>query len=197
MDKNGRGTAAEPTDEQAASLAQEGDGDAAALLIDRYLPVVGRQARAICPQGMEWEDLLQEGLIGLLYAVGRYDSGREASFKTFASRCALNQMLSAIEAQGREKRAPKQSAIPLEEEGRIPQGLPTQGDPEEIFIQRENLSRWKEQLSTLLSPFEQVALKQYLSGYSYQEIARSSHSSTKAVDNALQRVRRKLRTALW
>ena len=70
-------------------------------------------------------------------------------------------------------------------------------DPEEIFIQRESLSRWREQLSTLLSPFEQAALKQYLSGYSYQEIALATNSTAKAVDNALQRVRRKLRTTLW
>ena len=197
MEKTGRGAAAEPpyTDQEAAYLAQRGDEDAAAYLIAHYLPVLRRQARSICPVGMEWEDLLQEGLIGFLFAISRYDPQREAVFKTFASRCALNRMLTAMEAQGREKRAPKLPGFPLEE-GERP--IPSPGsDPEEIFIQRESLSRWREQLSTLLSPFEQAALKQYLSGYSYQEIALATNSTAKAVDNALQRVRRKLRTTLW
>ena len=197
MEKTGRGAAAEPpyTDQEAAYLAQRGDDDAAAYLIAHYLPVLRRQARSICPVGMEWEDLLQEGLIGFLFAISRYDPQREAAFKTFASRCALNRMLTAMEAQGREKRATKLPGFPLEE-GERP--IPSPGsDPEEIFIQRESLSRWREQLSTLLSPFEQAALKQYLSGYSYQEIALATNSTAKAVDNALQRVRRKLRTTLW
>ena len=197
MEKTGRGAAAEPpyTDQEAAYLAQRGDEDAAAYLIAHYLPVLRRQARSICPVGMEWEDLLQEGLIGFLFAISRYDPQREAAFKTFASRCALNRMLTAMEAQGREKRAPKLPGFPLEE-GERP--IPSPGsDPEEIFIEREFLSRWREQLSTLLSPFEQAALKQYLSGYSYQEIALATNSTAKAVDNALQRVRRKLRTTLW
>lgn len=182
-------------DRQIVRLAQSGDEKAVDCLIDRYLSMVQTQAKTLCPQGMEWEDLLQEGLIGLFQAVVRYDPSRESSFKTFASHCSQNRMLSAIERQGREKRSPKLPNVSLEQDP-IPGGA-DHGSPEEIVIRQESLSHRRQQLSQLLTPFERQVLSQYLKGYSYQEIGKHINASSKGVDNALQRIRRKLRSLSW
>ncbi len=161
------------------------------LLVERYLPLVRSRASALLGSGVEPEDLVQEGLIGLLYAIRAFDARRHVSFSTFAYRCVTNRMLNSIQSAGRSR-----SALGLEESGLLDeQGNPIQHDedPQEIFIVREQTEHWLRCMAARLSDYEQQALRLYLSGYTYHEMAASLACTTKAVDNALQRARRKLR----
>ena len=163
-----------PSDEQLVLSARNGDTDALAQLIVRFLPDI--QAKAGCYKlaGLEPEDLVQEGLIGLLRAVKSYDSTRKASFATFASRCILFRMLGTIRLFLEQKHLPLNNYLPLDSAQALAE-----------------LRRQK--IKTLLSGLEQETLTLYLNGLSYEEMAQQLGCSTKAVDNALQRVRRKLR----
>jgi RNA polymerase sporulation-specific sigma factor len=160
-------------------------------VLERYLPLVRRRANAFRSMGVEPDDLVQEGLIGLLYAARAYQKDHGASFETFAYRCITNRLRTAVIAAGR-------TPLALRYDGSLKPGggelcSTLQQDPEEIFIDREETQRWLDRMSSLLSGFEKQAIWLYLRGYSYQEMAASLQSTTKAVDNALQRARRKLR----
>ena len=171
-----------PSDEQLVLSARSGDTDSLAQLIVRFLPDI--QAKAGCYKlaGLEPEDLVQEGLIGLLRAVKSYDSTRKASFATFASRCILFRMLGTIRLFLEQKHLPLNNYLPLDS-----------GDPLEAYLKQEEEQLRRQKIKTLLSGLEQETLTLYLNGLSYEEMAQQLGCSTKAVDNALQRVRRKLR----
>ena len=176
-----------PSDEQLVLSARSGDTDSLAQLIVRFLPDI--QAKAGCYKlaGLEPEDLVQEGLIGLLRAVKSYDSTRKASFATFASRCILFRMLGTIRLFLEQKHLPLDSAQALAELS------DRNGDPLEAYLKQEEEQLRRQKIKTLLSGLEQETLTLYLNGLSYEEMAQQLGCSTKAVDNALQRVRRKLR----
>ena len=149
-----------------------------------------RSARYFLP-GVEAEDLVQEGLIGLLKAIRLYD-GSQSAFPTFAYLCVGSTMAAAAKTALSQKSRPLSDYSTLEalEVSSLEQTI----SPEEEIIIAEQLAELEEKIQTRLSGFEQQALTLYLSGHSYTEISQLLHTPLKAVDNALQRVRRKLRS---
>ena len=183
-------------DETLAQRAKNGDDEALADLIERYTPLVCMRARAYARGVMDVDDVYQDGMIALLKAVRNYRQDTAGSFRTFAAVCVNNKMLSAVTAHMRDKNAPMRSYLSLS--GReIPEDLlaavSPETDPEKLVIASEESAARNRRIENLLSPFERQVLRLYLSSYSYEEMSRQLGSSTKAVDNALQRVRRKLR----
>lgn len=190
MEKNGHSAC----DEKLATLAKEGDTDALTELICRYLPQIRLKAGSYHTSLADRDDLIQEGLIGLLNAVRNYDSSKETLFRTFADVCIQNKMLTELEKRHNNKQQALQDYLPLEDLNTSSQA-PVEEDPFHIVAQQEEHQLLKAKAKTLLSDLEQETLSLYLSGHSYEEMASILHLTTKAVDNALQRVRRKLRGA--
>lgn len=183
-------------DDVLASLAKSGDDTALVDLIERYAPFVRAKARSFAKGTLDVDDLFQEGMVALLKAVRYYRSDAQSSFRTFASVCIANKMLSVLTAHMRQKNAPMRGYISLDESEVSEDSLAVsrgQTDPELLVIQSEEAALRNRCIETLLSPFERQVLRLYLSSYSYDEMSQSLGSTAKAVDNALQRVRRKLR----
>lgn len=183
------------SDEVLCQLAQEGSSSAEEELVHRYYRLVRICARPWFLAGGDSEDLIQEGMLGLLRAVRKYQPERDASFHTFAEICIRNRLRSAIRAASGGKHTPLNDSIsfenPLLEEGYSPK-IPVEENPEDAFIQREE---WKErlhQLQSQLSKFERLVLSYYLEGFSCVEIATKVSRTPKSVDNAVQRIRKKL-----
>lgn len=184
-----------PTDEALVSAAQAGDTRALDQLIERHLPWICRQASRYPVSGLEAEDLVQEGLLGLVAAVKSYDPKKGASFQTYCRLCATSKMRSGVDAASSGHQKPLQDYVSMDSLEGQSAGSSEDGDPFSAYIRREQVRQLWQQIDTLLSPLEQEALSLYLSGHSYQEMANLLDSTPKAVDNALQRARRKLRGA--
>ena len=182
-------------------LAAGGDSNAEEELVSRYMRLVRICARPLFLAGGESEDLIQEGMFGLLSAVRRYDPEHNASFKTFAEWCIRNRLLSAVKSASSLKHDPLNNRVPLElilsDESQT-QAVACadffQKSPEEQVLAREN-RKYTEQLYlslvNMLSKYEKLVLTYYLDGLSYKEIARLTGKGDKAVDNAIQRIKRK------
>ena len=180
------------SDEQLAFAAKNGNDAALTELIVRYVPLVRARAFAYMRDALDVDDLYQEGMIALLKAVRNYREEASGSFKTFAMVCVNNKLNSAVRMHMRQKNAPMRSYLSLNDSQMYEQL--TQPDPETLLIASEESVDRNRQIQTLLSPFERQVLRLYLSSFSYDEMSRQLGSSVKAVDNALQRVRRKLRS---
>ena len=187
----------EHSDEVLCTLASAGDRVAEEVLVERYSRLVRICARPFFLAGGDSEDLSQEGMFGLLKAIREFDSGRGTAFRTFAEVCIHRRILSAVAAASRDKHAPLNESISIEtpffdSHSDIPVKAQARGNPEDLLIdreeQRERLGRLKDQLSG----FEADILDLYLRGCSYAEIARQVGRSPKSVDNAVQRIRRKV-----
>ena len=182
-------------------LAAGGDSVAEEELVSRYMRLVRICARPLFLAGGESEDLIQEGMFGLLSAVRQYDPEHNASFKTFAEWCIRNRLRSAVKSASSLKHDPLNNRISLEsilsDESQT-QAVTCaeffQKSPEEQVLAREN-KKYTEQLYlslvNMLSKYEKAVLTYYLEGLSYKEIARLTDKGDKAVDNAIQRIRRK------
>lgn len=179
------------TDEALILSARAGDDSAVTELVARYLPMIRRRASRYFLPGLDAEDVVQEGLIGLLKAIRLFD-GRQSTFPTFAAVCVGSTMATAAKAALSQKSRPLSDYSSLEEldDVRKDQNV----SPEEEIIIAEQMEELTGKIGTLLSSFEQQALTLYLSGHSYLEISQLLRTTSKAVDNALQRVRRKLRS---
>lgn len=183
------------------SLAAGGDRYAEEELVSRYMRLVRICARPLFLAGGESEDLIQEGMFGLLSAIRQYEPEHNASFKTFAEWCIRNRLRSAVRSASSLKHDPLNNRVPLElilsDESQT-QAVACaeffQKSPEEQVLAREN-KKYTEQLYLslfdTLSEYEKTVLEYYLDGLSYKEIARKAGKSDKAVDNAIQRIRRK------
>lgn len=182
-----------PSDEQLVLSARNGDTEQLAQLIVRFLPGIRAKASRYTPVGLEQEDLIQEGLIGLLQAVKGYDSTRNASFATFASRCILFRILGTVRLFLEQKHLPLNNYLPIDSAQVLAELSDRDGDPLEAYLKQEEEQLRRQKIKTLLSGLEQETLTLYLNGLSYEEMAQQLGCATKAVDNALQRVRRKLR----
>lgn len=186
-----REAAREISDEVLLQGAREGDRAAEETLILRYTRMVRACARPLFLAGGDSEDLLQEGLLGLLDAVREFDSRRDAAFPTFARVCVQNRLRSAVRQRGAGKTYGTQCRRALggagDGRGRAGARKPG-GSGDRPGGEKEELAR----LGRELSPFEREVLGQYLEGLSYAEIARATGRPSKAVDNAVQRIRRKL-----
>lgn len=182
----------QPTKETLVELAQNGSSHALSELILQMLPLIRKKAEKYILPGMDADDLLQECLLGLLKAVRYYDPA-QSSFSTFAALCISSHMSSAAKAALSLKSKPLNESVSFEASALPPEDvLP---GPEDQLIVREQLAELASVARNRFSKFEQVIFKLYLSGYSYFQIAQLSHATPKAVDNAMQRIRRKLRSA--
>ena len=185
------------SDENLCGLSAAGDNNAEECLAARYSRVVRACARPYFLAGGDSEDLIQEGMIGLLAAIRGFDPVREANFQTYAEVCIRNRLRSAVRTAGREKHEPLNSSIPWEIPlyDEIPQSYqdrqPLAESPEELLIDREEWECRLTALRALLSGFERRVLGLYLDGFSYAEIAVQTGKPLKSVDNAVQRIRRK------
>lgn len=183
-------SAGDRADEALVAQAQEGDLESLTQLVKRYMPFVRRRVAAFNPQEADRDDLIQEGLLGFLAAVKAYDPRRGASFKTFCFSCVQNKILAELEMRASQKQRPLRDWLPLED---LPEAASDpNSDPFSIVEAQEGRESLLEQASARLSPLEWNTLTLFLDGLSYQEIGRRLELSSKAVDNALQRVRRKL-----
>ncbi len=187
-------------DEEVVVLAQNGDGQALAYLLNKYKNFVRSKARSYFLIGADHEDIVQEGMIGLYKAIRDFQSSRLASFRSFAELCVKRQIITAIKAATRQKHVPLNSYVSLnkplydEESDRtlldVIEGRVT--NPEDLYISQEDLSRIQTQISEVLSDLERQVLEAFMDGKSYQEIAELLGRHVKSIDNALQRVKRKL-----
>ena len=167
--------------------ARAGSETAVAAVLAAMMPHLRAEAaRVVCP-GLEREDALQEGIIGLFSALKTYRPDGSAGFETYACTCIQNAVNGAHRAAGRKKHGPLNNSLPLDEDQPAP-------GPEELTIRREELEATLEAISTRLSPFEQEVLVLFLEGSSYQQIADRLGRTAKAVENALFRLRRKLKS---
>ena len=184
-------------DEELLRMMRNGKSEVADYLVDKYKYLVRQKARALYLAGGDQEDLIQEGMLGLFKAIQGYQEDREASFATFAALSIDRQLYSAISMSQRQKHQPLNSFVSLSEPVSEQElRLIDEETPEEILINRENLDRIHEKIRKILSPFEYEVLQLYLKGYGYQQIARQMQKPPKAIDNALQRIRSKVRSSM-
>ena len=179
------------SDEQLAGLAEAGSEEAFSLLVGRCSSMIQAQARRYRGTHLDAEDMAQEGFLGLLSAVQTYRETKKTSFRTYASVCIRHRMVSAIRRAGGEPPVP---GFDPEEEAGAAGVADGQGgvDPALLVMQREETLRLQKWLEHILTPLEKRVLFYHLSAYSYEEIAQKLEIGPKTVDNALQRIRRKL-----
>ena len=188
---------------------QNGDNNAIEEMMNRYKNMVRSKATALYLVGGDKEDLIQEGMIGLFKAVREYDPERNDSFAAFAGLCITRQMYTAIKASNTKKNQPLNNYVSFDlyafsedSEATVGSGNAYEGmgywqkNPEESVIDRENALRIEEEVFSSLSGMERQVLSYYASGMPYQEIAKVMEKDPKSIDNALQRIRKKLKTVL-
>lgn len=188
-------------DEELIVLVSEGDNEALDYLIEKYRNFVRAKARSYFLIGGDREDIVQEGMIGLYKAIRDFKEDRLASFRGFAELCITRQIITAIKTATRQKHIPLNSYVSLdkpiydEDSDRtlidVISGAKTL-DPQELLVNREKLSGIEGKVIELLSDLERKVLALYLDGRSYQEISEELDRHVKSIDNALQRVKRKL-----
>lgn len=185
---------------------RQGDEEATRLLIERYRSFVRVKAKSYFLVGADREDLVQEGMIGLYKAIRDYRDDRQASFRAFAELCVTRQMITAIKTATRQKHIPLNSAVSLsrpvfvedEDDRTLVDTLAGTDitDPVEVVIGLEEMTSLTDSVRDTLSTLEQQVLRLYIDGKSYQEIALDLRRHVKSVDNALQRVKRKVELQL-
>lgn len=191
------------TDEALVERSHAGDARADETLCERYKNVVRIKARPYFLIGADREDLVQEGMIGLYKAIRDYTPDHNAVFRSFAEMCIVRQLISAIKRATRKKHAPLNTYVSLygstfaEEDNRERPLLDTMAmvrteSPEDAFISKESTEHILGSIEKLLTPLEKQVLDLFMDGYSYQQIAAVLGRGTKTVDNALQRIKRKL-----
>lgn len=191
------------TDEKLIELSRDGKDEVMDYLLDKYKGLVRRKARTMFLVGGDTDDLIQEGMIGLYKAVRDYDVRKEASFLTFANLCIDRQIYSAINASNRKKHSPLNSYIsfPLlnflndnvTNELYMDKQNVNHRNPEDLYIDRENVLHIEHMLEKELSAFEYEVLKMYIDGADYIEIAERMDKKPKSIDNAIQRIKKKVK----
>lgn len=176
-------------DEELIRRLHAGEETIADYLLEKYKPFVKSKSRALFLVGGDREDLIQEGMIGLFKAMRDYNSEKNVPFVSFAKLCVERQMYTAIEAAGRLKNMPLNGYISLSEEG---ENL-MDGGIEEAVIEKASYQQMYENVQKNLSAMEREVLELYLEGKDYTEIAEILGKTDKSVDNALQRIKSKIR----
>jgi len=189
------------SDEELVGLAKLGHQHVIEFLLNKYKPLVRVVTRSYFLVGSDREDILQEGMIGLYKSILYYDADKVSSYKYFAEMCVKRQVITAIKHATRQKNIPLNTYISLSQ---TPSDEDTDKefmeildysrimDPEDILISQERLNDIEMQIKNILSDYEMEVLKLYLSGVSYQEVAENMNKDYKSIDNALQRVKKKL-----
>lgn len=195
-------------EEELISYLRDGDGKIIEYIIEKYKDLVRKKAGSMFILGADKEDLIQEGMIGLYNAVRDYDAGRDASFYTFADLCISRQMYKAVEAGNRKKHSPLNSYVSIYEDdtdkddrsegtGILERILSETGrSPEEMFIDKEQTENLEQKIYDSLSDFERKVLNLRLTGLEYTDIARILGRDAKSTDNALSRIKIKVRKIL-
>lgn len=193
------------TDEELIIRLREGDNGIMDFIMEKYKNMVRNKAKVMFILGADNEDLIQEGMIGLFKAIRDYDTGRDASFHTFADLCVSRQMYTAVRASGREKHIPLNTYVSLyagtvdgEDDGSpvsLMDALQTDSgkSPEELLVDKESLEALENAIEESLSTLEKAVLDLYITGMRNAQIARVLGKDEKSTDNALQRVRTKLK----
>jgi RNA polymerase sporulation-specific sigma factor len=189
------------SDEDIVEAVREGNSEALEYLINKYKNFVRAKARSYFLIGADREDIVQEGMIGLFKSIRDFRGDKLASFKAFAELCITRQIITAIKTATRQKHIPLNSYVSLdkpiydEDSDRTLLDIicgSRVSDPEEMLIHREEFTGLEDKMSEILSGLERRVLMLYLDGRSYQEIAVDLDRHVKSIDNALQRVKRKL-----
>lgn len=198
----------EYTDEELILLLREGETAVTDYIMEKYKNLVRSKAKSMFILGADKDDLIQEGMIGLFKAIRDYDSGRDSSFFTFADLCVSRQMYTAVQSSNRKKHEPLNKYISLnassEEIVEDSMGQEFMNmlansidqSPEEIIIDRENIKLLSEKIEQELSAFEKQVYDLHLTGMAYTDIAKVLGKDEKSTDNALQRIKNKLRKIL-
>lgn len=193
------------TDEELVKKAQDGDNDALEAILSRYKNLVYAKSKPYFLAGADEEDIIQEGFIGLYKAVTDFDGERFPFFKVFAGVCVTRHILTAVKAASRKKHQPLNSYVSLDQSTYDDDGDTTLldimaaaelQDPEAIVIDRESMNGMEYTINKVLSKLEAQVLVLHLEGMSYSEIAARLGKDVKAVDNAVQRIKKKLEGAL-
>jgi len=188
-------------DEELVEDARSGDTTALEYLINKYKSFVRAKARTYFLIGADREDIIQEGMIGLYKAIRDFKEDKLSSFRAFAELCITRQIITAIKTATRQKHIPLNSYVSLnkpifdEESDRTLMDIISEesiSDPEEMIINREEFAGIEVKMGEILSDLEMEVLSLYLQGKSYQEISEELNRHVKSIDNALQRVKRKL-----
>ncbi|MEG0907074.1 RNA polymerase sporulation sigma factor SigH [Clostridium sp.] len=192
-------------DEEIVAMVKGGDNRALEYLLCKYQNFVKAKAKSYFLIGADKEDIYQEGMIGLFKSIRDFKDDKLASFKVFAELCITRQIITAVKTATRQKHIPLNTYISLnkpiydEESDRtlldIISGIKV-SDPEELIIDREEMANIEKKIEEVLSSLEMEVLNSYLDGKSYQEIASDLDRQAKSIDNALQRVKRKLEKCL-
>ena len=186
------------SDTELVKLVLDGDREAEEALVARYMRLVRSCARPLFLAGGDSEDLIQEGMFGLISAIRRFDPADGVLFRSFAEHCIRMRLYSAIKSASRLKHLPLNNGVSLEQLSEdspmqlsaIPAAL--RNDPEELVLARERTEELYSELAQCLSGLEKQVLGLYLEGISYREIASRLGKEEKSIDNAVQRIRRKL-----
>lgn len=194
------------TDEELIDRLRHGEDSIMDYICDKYKNLVRSKAKSMFILGADNEDLIQEGMIGLFKAVRDYDAGRDASFSTFADLCISRQMYTAVQASKRQKHFPLNTYISLDSDTSCDdkEGLHlaelladrTELNPEELFLDKERVAYLEKTIEEELSDFERQVLDLYITGMSYSQIAKVLGRDGKATDNALQRLKAKIKKML-
>lgn len=192
-------------DEEIVALAQNNDEQAVEHILEKYKALVKARVRVYFLMGADKEDLIQEGMIGLFKAIRDFSAEKQANFASFADLCATRQIVTAIKTATRQKHMPLNNYISLnkpvytDESERTLMDSVSQSvisDPEQIIINEEEYNNTSKIILGNLSSFEKEVLDYYLQGKSYSEIARIQGRSAKSIDNALQRIKKKIEASL-
>ena len=197
------------SDEVLIQRLRDGENQIIDYIMDKYKNLVRNKAKSMYILGADTEDLIQEGMIGLFKAIRDYDSGRDASFYTFADLCISRQIYTAVQASNRQKHMPLNTYISfysangkttdeLEQENELIDTLQSSSEknPEEALIDKENVLLLEQKIEKELSGFEKQVLDLYLTGMGYVQIAKVLGRDEKSTDNALQRIKSKIRKAI-
>ncbi len=188
------------TDEENIRLIREEKDDGAMdYLIKKYMGVVKKESRTLYIIGAENEDIIQEGMIGLFKAVRDFDPSKGASFSTFANLCVKRQLITAVKQSNRKKHSPLNSYVSFystdDDESYLVDELAADKntEPERMMLGKDQSEKINEYIDRYLSKYEKSVLSEYLSGISYEEIAEHLSKTPKSIDNAVQRIRKKLK----
>ena len=194
------------SDEELIIRLRDGEGSITEYLMNKYKNLVRSKAKSMYLLGADNDDLIQEGMIGLFKALRDYDSGRDASFLTFADLCVSRQMYTAVQASRRQKHIPLNTYVSLYgsagkdhdgEEEELVNVLARAGQsPEDMVIDKENVVQLEQTIDRELSSFEKQVLDLYVIGMGYQQIAKVLGRDEKSTDNALQRIKTKLKKVI-
>ena len=195
------------TDESIVKMAQEGSGTAYEYLIKKYKELAKIKSKTYYIAGGDNEDVIQEGMIGIFKAIRDFDEEKDASFRTFAELCITRQITNAIKGANRQKHQILNESVPLHMGSGAEEGAEgafaehfacnsPDADPESMMLMKEIVDYLKENDRNIFSPLESKVWKEMLKGKNYREIALELHRPAKAVDNAIQRIKKKIETQL-